>query len=346
MHDQLYLALDVLRSLPSSALNTVSEQLMAGIARIFSPASAGAIVKDTPDGQQPFSTLIRSSTEWNLLLSLLLSTVSHSSASKVTLDLVSRVITHPGSLNKDNYAGVIALLDEFCTSAGAAAAGGGQGVASAQSGRQAGRNSSASSQRQTQRDMAGPGVERGLKALDMVYELRDRIPLLIESADLAPGSSAPAFETFYLPPLLLLSHQTLNTQPQIRSRAVSYLTRLLLSPSLLPQLPLERVYDRVLFPVLDELLKPQVAERDPSGVGEMRVRVATVVCKMFLQLVAGAEVRRDEVGGVFVKVLGMMERFVKGEREPLVSFWFGVAPCRCLFISRNAAGPPPRKTHG
>lgn len=317
MHDQLYLALDVLRSLPASALNTVSEQLMAGIARIFSPLSASHAEITPPshgDAAQPFSTLIRSSTEWNLLLSLLLSTVSHSSASKVTLDFVARVISTPGSLNKDNYAGVIALLDEFCTSAGAAAAGGGS-TSGPVSGRQAGRGQP----RQTQREMTGPGVERGLNALDMVYELRYRIPALISST--SPNSDpnpAQAFEAFYLPPLLLLSHQSLNTQSLIRARAIGYLQRLLLSPQLLPQLPLERVYDRVLLPVLDELLKPQVAERDPSGVGETRVRVATVACKMFLQLVAGAEVRRDEVGGVFVKVLGMMERFVKGEREPLV----------------------------
>jgi brefeldin A-resistance guanine nucleotide exchange factor 1 len=35
LRDQLSIALDVLRSLPSSVLNAVSEQLMAGIARIL-----------------------------------------------------------------------------------------------------------------------------------------------------------------------------------------------------------------------------------------------------------------------------------------------------------------------
>ncbi len=35
LRDQLYLALDVLRSLPSTVLNAVSEQLMAGVAKIL-----------------------------------------------------------------------------------------------------------------------------------------------------------------------------------------------------------------------------------------------------------------------------------------------------------------------
>jgi brefeldin A-resistance guanine nucleotide exchange factor 1 len=35
LRDQLYIALDVLRSLPSTVLNAVSEQLMAGVAKIF-----------------------------------------------------------------------------------------------------------------------------------------------------------------------------------------------------------------------------------------------------------------------------------------------------------------------
>jgi hypothetical protein len=35
LRDQLYIALDALRSLPASALNAVSEQLMSGIAKIL-----------------------------------------------------------------------------------------------------------------------------------------------------------------------------------------------------------------------------------------------------------------------------------------------------------------------
>jgi brefeldin A-resistance guanine nucleotide exchange factor 1 len=106
----------VLRSLPSTVLNAVSEQLITGLARILS--------------HHP--TVVQSHTEWGLVISLFRATVSHPEASKVTLELVQNMVAPqvegkggekaPG-LSGDNYGGVVALLDEFATAAGAAAAG-------------------------------------------------------------------------------------------------------------------------------------------------------------------------------------------------------------------------------
>ena len=109
MRDQLYLALDVLRSLPSTVLNAVSEQLITGIARILE--------KD--------SSVVRSQTEWGLIIALFRATVAHPEASKVTLSIVQKVATGKDGLelSGDNFGGVVALLDEFATAAGAAAAG-------------------------------------------------------------------------------------------------------------------------------------------------------------------------------------------------------------------------------
>ena len=121
-----------------------------------------------------------------------------------------------------------------------------------------------------------------------------------------------------------MAKQCVNTHREIRQRAISHLQRLLLSTQLLgeqndnlPQI-LPIVFDRVLFPVLDELIKPQVYERDPGGFGETRLRAATLLCKVFLQYV----VRLVEGGGVehvFVRVLDKLERFMRSEREMLVS---------------------------
>lgn len=152
LRDQLYLALDVLRSLPSSVLNAVSEQLMAGVAKILE--------KD--------SGVVKSQTEWGLIIALFRATVAHPEASKVTLAIVQKMATggEPG-LSVDNFGGVVALLDEFATAAGAAAAG------RQQPGRRGGQNVAAT---------LGPTVERGLTALDSLYELRNVIPSLIASS--------------------------------------------------------------------------------------------------------------------------------------------------------------------
>lgn len=108
LRDQLYLALDVLRSLPSSVLSAVSEQLMAGIAKILE--------KD--------NQVVKSQTEWGLIIALFRATVNHPEASKVTLGIVRRMLNEQiPPVTLDNWGGVVALLDEFATGAGAATAG-------------------------------------------------------------------------------------------------------------------------------------------------------------------------------------------------------------------------------
>lgn len=287
LRDQLYIALDVLRSLPSKVLNAVSEQLMAGVAKILE--------KD--------AGVVKSQTEWGLIIALFRATVAHPEASKVTLAIVQKMATggEPG-MSSDNFAGVVALLDEFATAAGAAAAGRHQmnrhrsdGVAAT----------------------LGPTVERGLTALDSLYELRNAIPSLVEASG---KSTQDAFNVFWLPPLLVIGKQCVNGYREIRQRAISYLQRLLLSPQLMNSdgstLPI--IFDRVLFPVLDELLKPGVYERDHAGAVEMRLRAATLLCKVFLQHVVNlTEARADVVGVQFVRVLDKLERFMRGDRDML-----------------------------
>lgn len=286
LRDQLYIALDVLRSLPSSVLNAVSEQLMAGVAKILEM-----------DPGVP-----RSQTEWGLIIALFRATVAHPEASKVTLTIVQKMATggEPG-LSPDNFAGVVALLDEFATAAGAAAAGRLQ------------------LNRRTSGGVVptlGPTVERGLTALDSLYELRNAIPTLIAASGKNPHD---AFAAFWLPPLLVIGKQCVNGYREIRQRAISYLQRLLLSPQLLSadENTLPIIFDRVLFPVLDELLKPSSYDRDPAAAVEMRLRAATLLCKVFLQHVVALTETSAVVGVQFVRVLDKLERFMRGDRDML-----------------------------
>jgi brefeldin A-resistance guanine nucleotide exchange factor 1 len=91
---------------------------MAGVAKI--------IEKD--------STVIKSQTEWGLIIALFRATVAHPEASKVTLGIVQRMTATASTADEmksyggpgvtiDNFGGVVALLDEFATAAGAAVLG-------------------------------------------------------------------------------------------------------------------------------------------------------------------------------------------------------------------------------
>lgn len=67
---------------------------------------------------------------------------------------------------------------------------------------------------------------------------------------------------------------------------------------------------------MDELAKPQLE----SGMGETRLRAATLLCKVFLQYVVRLS-EGDVVGELFVKVLEKLERFMRNERD-MVSYFF------------------------
>jgi len=130
-----------------------------------------------------------------------------------------------------------------------------------------------------------------------------------------------AWNTFWLPPLLALSKQCINANPPIRQRAITYLQRLLLSPALTPPDPSQAdtsipVFDRVLFPILDELLKSP----DPHY-GETKLRAANLLCKVFLADIGRfSETQSEEmVVGLFMRVLGVMERMIRSERDGMVS---------------------------
>lgn len=95
MRDQLYLALDVLRSLPPEVFSAVAEQITVGISRILQQ-----------DG------VVQSQTEWGLFVVLFKGTVDHPEAGKVTLEVLGRMIKE-GKVKEEYKQGVLGLLDEF-----------------------------------------------------------------------------------------------------------------------------------------------------------------------------------------------------------------------------------------
>ncbi len=131
-----------------------------------------------------------------------------------------------------------------------------------------------------------------------------------------------AWNTYWLPLLLVTGKQCVNGCRDIRHKAVGYLQRLVLAPQLLSseEAALPAIFDRIMFPVFEELLKPQVYQRDPAGMEETRLRASTVLCKAFLQHLMGLAKDRKQVTVVFLRLLDLLERFMRtGGRDQVVS---------------------------
>jgi golgi-specific brefeldin A-resistance guanine nucleotide exchange factor 1 len=99
-----------------------------------------------------------------------------------------------------------------------------------------------------------------------------------------------AWTTYWSPIFQTLTTQSLNPCRAIRSAALTSLQRCLLSPTL-TSMPLDPskdgaeyvlVFNDVLFPLISQLLKPEVYQTDPSGMGETRVQTAGLIGRVFL----------------------------------------------------------------
>lgn len=115
-----------------------------------------------------------------------------------------------------------------------------------------------------------------------------------------------------------MSRQSSNPSREIRHTAIVHLQRIILGPHLLlntdDQAQVEELFNRVLFPLLDELLKPQVFMRDPLGYPETRLRASALLCKAFMHFEAREDMKAD-IRVLWIQVLDLLDRLMNIDRR-------------------------------
>lgn len=125
-----------------------------------------------------------------------------------------------------------------------------------------------------------------------------------------------------------------NPHRNIRRRAFSCLQSALQSAELASTDHQEwtAIFSEVLFPLIERLLKPEVYQSDPAGMGETRIAVAKLLCKIFLHyLVTLAE--WEGMMETWFGILEQTDRLMKsGQGSGMVSLFSSVIalPSRCL----------------
>ncbi|KAJ1549997.1 GDP/GTP exchange factor for ARF [Nowakowskiella sp. JEL0078] len=160
-------------------------------------------------------------------------------------------------------------------------------------------------------------VDRAVKAIEHLYKLHTRIPGLIQASNM---NHTRGFIEFWLPILSGLSQQTYHPIRVIRQHALTYLQRAILSPLLEATSYEDSWYDcfeTVLFPLLEELLKPEVARLDsPAAIDETRMRAAALLCKIFLQFVARL-MGSMEFSRLWGRILAYLGRYMRSSGSEL-----------------------------
>lgn len=82
----------------------------------------------------------------------------------------------------------------------------------------------------------------------------------------------------------------------------------------------EEIFNSVIFPLVDELLKPHVYQLDPSGMSETRLRASALLCKVFIHFEVGDNRGKPDVRVLWIEILDLLDRIIAAERsEQLVS---------------------------
>jgi brefeldin A-resistance guanine nucleotide exchange factor 1 len=80
-----------------------------------------------------------------------------------------------------------------------------------------------------------------------------------------------------------------------------------------------QIFERVVLPMTEELLKPQLAGRDPDGIVETRLRASALLCRSFLHLQAHPGTLSPETKTLWFKIIDLLQGFMQtGGQDQLV----------------------------
>lgn len=216
------------------------------------------------------------------------------------------------AITADNYEPAIALLNAFATA-------GSVGAKHEQQQReQPVRKGQQPPANQEKKSLKKPeAVARATKAIGIVAQLASRVPSLIKQSHL---ETHEAWKAYWSPIFRCLATQCVNPCREVRYHAFTALQRCLQAPDLASPSHNEwtKIFSEVLFPLIDQLLKPEVHQTDPQGMTETRLQATQLLCKTFLHyLTLLAE--WDGMLDLWTRILGTMDRLMNsGQSNMLV----------------------------
>lgn len=81
----------------------------------------------------------------------------------------------------------------------------------------------------------------------------------------------------------------------------------------------EEIFNSIIFPLVNELLKPQVQQVDPQGILETRLRSSALLCKAFMHFEVRENRTKSDIRILWIEILDLLDRLINaGKTEQLV----------------------------
>ena len=125
-----------------------------------------------------------------------------------------------------------------------------------------------------------------------------------------------------MPLLASSSRQSTNACREVRHLALINLQRLLLGQHIATSAgdeQVEVIFNRIVFSLLDELLRPQVFQRGPKGMPETRLRASALLCKVFMHYEVNDAAKQKDIRVLWIQILDLLDRLMNiDKRDQLV----------------------------
>jgi len=271
-----------LKSIPTNIMNEINDPLMAGV---------NILIKETPQ-------YIKNNNLWIHIIELISLNSTTSLSSKYTFDIMVSLINESlkspenSIVTQENFGDIVDFLIGFMATI---SMNGGDNKQRNQQNNKILKNNNLTN-------------DYALKALEKLYSLHSLIPQLIRSTGMR---SERAWFEFWLPILSGLGQQCYHSCKEVRQSALVYLQRALLSNDLESNSNANfwsDCFDNVLFPLLEELLKKEVYNLDPSGMDETMARASALMCKIFLHYFS--KINAKELERIWSDILQYLCRYL------------------------------------
>lgn len=276
LRQQIFQIMDSINGLPVEYRATMADQVTAGLYAILNTNPKTAVSK----------------TEWSILLTMLAIYGNARSAkaahySLACLESIIKMDAASNAITVENFAGIVYLLRDFARSADTIRLDGGLQNGGDQQSRKT------LTEKKALREYEEACQERGPRAVEYLELLKAQIPRL--SSQIPTSSITESWTSFWSPLMLAIALQYTNGHRATRQAALTHFQRILLAPEILgsdednvseSRSILHSMFDSVLFPTLNELLKPEVFQLDAGNeagsMQETRIRSCNLLCKVYL----------------------------------------------------------------
>lgn len=235
----------------------------------------------------------------------------HAEAADLAFEIAESVASSQlPAITADNYEPAIALLNAFATA-------GSVGAKFEQQQREQPVRKGHQPPQEKKLAKKPEAVARATKAIGIVTQLASRVPSLIEQSHL---ETHEAWKAYWSPIFRCLATQCVNPCREVRYHAFTALQRCLQAPDLASPDHTEwtKIFSEVLFPLINQLLKPEVHQTDPNGMTETRLQATQLLCKAFLHYLALLS-EWDGMLDLWTRILGTMDRLMNsGQSNMLV----------------------------